>query len=224
MVVSADYARHQAAYDGACGIGRPGFFERGEHRGYHPIIRAHDPGPSAPDTLPADAMAQPLEDFPDPVSGHVPWGRTRRARVVRAASLGGRWHAEVCVGYPVAGLEDVCPRGLPAVMATFLGVDSIDLEVRYSAAGRPKAIGQARRHIIADRIRQGRRREIHNRRQPGAGARPRSVPRRWPARCGHLRAQPGHDAGRARRPPPRGAWIETCFWSPSKRTASKRCR
>ena len=48
-------------------------------------------------------MAQPLEAFPDPVLGTT-WGELGAVR--RAARLDDRWHAEVCLGYPVDGLQD----------------------------------------------------------------------------------------------------------------------
>ena len=47
-------------------------------------------------------MAQPLEAFPDPVLGTT-WGELGAVR--RAARLDDRWHAEVCLGYPVDGLQ-----------------------------------------------------------------------------------------------------------------------
>ncbi|MYE84213.1 MAG: iron-sulfur cluster carrier protein ApbC [Gammaproteobacteria bacterium] len=52
-------------------------------------------------------MARPLETFPDPVLG-TPWGELGAVR--RAARLDDRWHAEVCLGYPVDGLEDAYTR------------------------------------------------------------------------------------------------------------------
>ena len=52
-------------------------------------------------------MARPLETLPDPVLG-TPWGELGAVR--RAARLDDRWHAEVCLGYPVDGLEDEYTR------------------------------------------------------------------------------------------------------------------
>ena len=65
-------------------------------------------------------MAQPLEAFPDPLLGTT-WGELGAVR--RAARLDGRWHAEVCLGYPVDGLKDEYARAAAAWVEDELVLD-----------------------------------------------------------------------------------------------------
>ena len=56
-------------------------------------------------------MPSSFESFPDPVL-NVPWGELGAVR--RAARIDGRWHVDVALGYPVAGLADVYAEALSA--------------------------------------------------------------------------------------------------------------
>ena len=65
-------------------------------------------------------MPSPFEQFPDPLLG-VPWGELGAVR--RAARIDGRWHVDVALGYPVAGLGEAYSRALSAQVGEALTLD-----------------------------------------------------------------------------------------------------
>ena len=69
-------------------------------------------------------MARPLEEFLDPYVGKS-WGELSAIR--HAARLGGAWHADIELGYPIDGLQ----ADLSGQTASWLGEQSIELEVKY---------------------------------------------------------------------------------------------
>ena len=65
-------------------------------------------------------MPSPFEQFADPLLG-VPWGELGAVR--RAARIDGRWHVDVALGYPVAGLGEAYSRALSAQVGEALTLD-----------------------------------------------------------------------------------------------------
>ena len=70
-------------------------------------------------------MAQSLESFQDPMLGE-PWGQL--GAVQRTAKRDGKWLADVCLGYPVAGLRDAYAQAL----SEWLG-GPVELDLAFKA-------------------------------------------------------------------------------------------
>ena len=69
-------------------------------------------------------MAQALELFPDPVLG-TPWGELGAIR--HSGRIGGHWHADVELGYPIDGLAD----GYENDIANWLSQPKTELELKF---------------------------------------------------------------------------------------------
>ena len=133
-------------------------------------------------------MPNPLDSFVDPVAG-APWGELGAVR--RAARLDDRWHVDAVLGYPVDGLADTYSKELSEWLD-----DEVVLDLTFSPT--PHQQDPRRRQPHRRGIRQGRRRQVHHRRQPRPGPRPRRRQSRH-SRRRHLRPQPRPDARRRRR-------------------------
>ena len=79
-------------------------------------------------------MARPLEEFPDPILEKT-WGDLGAIR--HAAKLDNLWHADVALGYPVAGLQ----ADYRQQAAEWLGEATLELDLQFKAPQRNALTG-----------------------------------------------------------------------------------
>ena len=154
--------------------------------------------------MPDDRIAQArllVGNYVEPYLG-IPLGDAKAVKSVRLD--GTRTVVEVELGYPAGAYAQSLAATLQGLLRAEAGFEDAVVTVGWQVQTHPVQ-GQLQplpgiRNVAGRSVRQGRSRQVDDRRQPRPRLRARRCPRR-PARCGHLRSEPAaHDGSAGQRP------------------------